>query len=217
LAYFGARVLHPSTILPAIRHAIPVRVLNSHRPSSLGTLIRSQAVNGEDCCVKSIAYKEGITVVTVQSTRMLLAHGFLARVFGIFERFEKSIDVVATSEVGISMTLDRDEHLDEIVSELRTFAEVRVERGKAVMCLVGEGMKRTKGIAGRAFSTLGRVGINIELISHGGSDINLTFVIDESEIESAVASLHAEFFPEPHGISRSLASGRLERTPVRIK
>ncbi|MBI4418933.1 MAG: lysine-sensitive aspartokinase 3 [Ignavibacteriales bacterium] len=194
LAYFGARVLHPSTILPAIKSNIPVRVLNSKKPASVGTLIQNNGTNGQNGVVKSITYKEGITVVTVQSTRMLLAHGFLARVFAIFERYKKSIDVVATSEVGISITVDRNDHIEAIASELQEFAEVRVEQGKAVVCVVGEGMKRTKGIAGRVFCTLGDADVNVELISHGGSDINLTFVIDESQIELAVEKLHSEFF-----------------------
>ncbi len=194
LAYFGAKVLHPSTILPAMKHNIPVRVLNSKRVCGSGTLIIAQSGQSSDCTVKSIAYKEGITLITVRSSRMLMAHGFLAKVFEVFEFYGKSIDVVATSEVGVSLTIDDASRLEEIVQALRVFAEVRFEKERAVLCVVGENMKYTKGIAGRVFQALGRAGVNIELISHGGSEINLTFVIREGEIESAVRSLHEEFF-----------------------
>lgn len=194
LAYFGAKVLHPSTILPAIEKNIPVRVLNSRRPEYEGTLITSHAGPSSDCIVKSVAYRKGITVITIQSTRMLMGYGFLARVFDIFARHQKSIDVVVTSEVSVSLTIDDATNLDPVVKELESFSTVRVDSKKAVLCVVGENMKYTKGIAGRIFNALGREGINIELISHGGSEINLTFVISESQIVSAVQALHAELF-----------------------
>lgn len=196
LAYFGAKVLHPATILPAIQKNIPVRVLNSRRPKGEGTLIAKQTHAQPECVVKSIAYKEGITVIGIQSTRMLMAHGFLARVFGVFERHNKSIDVVATSEVGISLTVDNTTQVEEILQELAQFAEVTVESSKAVFCVVGERMKSTKGIAARVFGALSQAEVNIELISQGGSEINLTFVVDESDIERTVRSLHREFFSE---------------------
>jgi aspartate kinase len=194
LAYFGAKVLHPSTILPAIRKNIPVRVLNSKRPHGDGTLITNTAITQEPCIVKSIAYKEHITSITVQSTRMLMAHGFLARLFEVFAKHHKSIDVIATSEVGVSLTIDNADNLESILAELRQFAEVRVEPNKAVVCVVGENMKPPRGIAARVFAALDRAGVNVELISHGGSEINLTFVIGESQIPAAVKCLHDEFF-----------------------
>ena len=194
LAYFGAKVLHPSTILPAIKKGIPVRVLNSKRRSNDGTLISEGSRTSSECLLKSIAYKEDITVVTIQSTRMLMNHGFLARVFDTFARHQKGVDVVATSEVGISLTIDNDTRIEPLVSELLKFADVRVEKNKAVVCVVGENLKYTKGIAARVFTALSDAGVNIELISHGGSEINLTFVIDESQIARAVKSLHGEFF-----------------------
>lgn len=213
LAYFGARVLHPATILPAVQKNIPVRVLNSRRPDGEGTLITQHAVLRPDCVVKSVAYKEGITVIGIQSTRMLMAHGFLARVFDVFERYKKSIDVVVTSEVGISLTVDDSSRLDEIVRDLSEFADVSVEKEKAVCCVVGERMKSTKGIAARVFRALAEAQVNIELISQGGSEINLTFVVDEANIAPAVRALHREFFPAeesgdlfeevaPHGAAR---------------
>jgi len=206
LAYFGAKVLHPSTILPAIQKNIPVRVLNSKRPEGRGTLITSFVVApsgaapaSSQCIVKSIAYKERITVIAVQSSRMLMAHGFLARLFEIFATHQKSIDVIATSEVGVSLTIDNADNLEAILAELREFAEVRVERDKAVFCVVGENMKSTRGVAARVFAALDRAGINVELISHGGSEINLTFVIGEAQIAAAVKCLHDEFFSNVEG------------------
>jgi aspartate kinase len=194
LAYFGAKVLHPSTILPAIRKNIPVWVLNSSRPESAGTLITHKSTQEPDSVVKSIAYKKGISVITVQSTRMLMSYGFLARVFEVFARHKKSVDVVATSEVGVSMTVDNRSLISQIVEELQQFADVQAHYDRAVVCVVGEGMKQTKGIAARVFTALGNAGVNVELISHGGSEINLTFVIREDEVLRAVEALHDEFF-----------------------
>lgn len=194
LAYFGAKVLHPSTILPAVQRNIPVRVLNSRRPDGEGTLITNTAPHYHGCIVKSIAYKKGITVINIESTRMLMAHGFLARVFEVFERFKKSVDVVVTSEVGVSLTVDNNEHLDAIVAEVARFADVKVEKNKVVFCVVGERMKLTKGVAARVFDALADAGVNIELISQGGSEINLTFVVDEHDVHRTVRSLHTQFF-----------------------
>ena len=194
LAYFGAKVLHPSTILPAMKKNIPVRVLNSKRPQIEGTLITAQSKWQSDLLVKSIAYKKNITVITIQSTRMLMAYGFLARVFEVFKQYQKSIDVVATSEVGVSLTIDEPSGIETIVKELQEFADVIVEKNKAVVCVVGEKMKSTPGIAGKIFMALGKAGVNVELISHGGSEINLTFVINESQTADAVKALHKELF-----------------------
>jgi aspartate kinase len=194
LAYFGAKVLHPSTILPAVQKDIPVKVLNSKRPESEGTLITREPRNGSQYAIKSIAYKEHIAAITVQSTRMLMAHGFLARLFEVFAEHKKSIDVIATSEVGVSLTVDDRSDLDPIVTEISKFAEVKVEYDRAVICIVGEKLKFTRGIAARVFAALDRAGVNVELISHGGSEINLTFVIHESQIAVAVKCLHDEFF-----------------------
>jgi aspartate kinase len=193
LAYFGAKVLHPSTILPAVRKNIPVRVLNSKSPDQEGTLIQNSNGNG-DCIVKSIAYKEGITVITIKSTEMLMSHTFLARLFEIFSRYKKLIDVIATAKVSVSLTIDDSSDLQKIVDELKEFAEVQVEYGKAVFCVVGENMKSYRGIAARIFNALDANDINVELISNGASHINLTFVINEDQINSAVRALHTELF-----------------------
>jgi len=194
LAYFGAKVLHPSTILPAVEKNIPVKVLNSKRPSGEGTLITREPKNGLSRVVKSIAYKEHITTISVQSTRMLMAHGFLARLFEVFATHKKSIDVIATSEVGVSLTIDDGRNLEAIINEIHEFAEVKVEHHRAVICIVGEKIKFTRGIAARVFAALDRAGVNVELISQGGSEINLTFVINETQIAVAVKCLHDEFF-----------------------
>ncbi len=196
LAYFGAKVLHPSTIFPAVRKNIPVRVLNSKSPDHEGTLIQRNSNGNGDCIVKSIAYKEGITVITIKSTEMLMSHTFLARLFEIFSRYKKSIDVIATAKVSVSLTIDDSSNLEKILDELREFAEVQVEYGKAVFCVVGENMKSYRGIAARIFGALDENGINVELISNGASHINLTFVVSEDQINSAVRALHTELFDE---------------------
>jgi aspartate kinase len=198
LAYFGARVLHPRTILPAVRENIPVRVLNSRRPEFPGTMI-VRDVPGEPRdhteVIKSIACKRGIVVINVGSSRMLMAHGFLARLFSIFADHEKSVDVVATSEVSVSLTVDNEDSLPEITEELELIGETRIARNKAIICVVGEGMKHTPGIAARIFGALARARVNIEMVSEGASEINLTLVVDEQEVNRAVRVLHDEFFP----------------------
>ncbi|MBI3940975.1 MAG: lysine-sensitive aspartokinase 3 [Acidobacteria bacterium] len=194
LAYFGAKVLHPSTLLPAVKKNIPVYVLNSRDPGGSGTRITAQCQSSRNP-IKSIAYKEGLVMINVSSTRMLMAHGFLRRLFEIFERHERPVDMVATSEVSVSLTLDSAENLDAIVEDLSQIGEVQVARNKAIICLVGENLKFTPGIAARAFSAIDTV--NIQMISQGASIINLGFVIDEDRISEAVNRLHDHFFSDP--------------------
>ena len=195
LAYFGARVLHPKTILPAIQQNIPVRVLNSRKPELKGTLILKAPSDAGKYYVKSIASKKGIAVINVSSSRMLLAHGFLARIFSIFAHYQKSVDVVSTSEVSISLTVDSTENLVEIHKELEQIGETCVEQEKAIICVVGEGMKHASGIAARVFGALAKANVNIEMVSEGASEINITLVIDERAADNAVRVLHKEFFP----------------------
>ncbi len=194
LAYFGAKVLHPATLAPAVERDITVKVLNSMNPDFPGTAIsRHRPVDPlREGQVKSIAYKEGLTVITVISDRMLMAHGFMAKVFSVFDAFETAVDLVATSEVTVSMTVDNTRHLDRIVQELQKFATVRVEDQKAIVCLVGDGLKRSKGFPGLVFGLLQDT--HIYLISQGASEINLSFVIDEGELEKVVTRLHDYFF-----------------------
>jgi aspartate kinase len=193
LAYFGAKVLHPSTLLPAMSRGIPVRVCNSRRPEVAGTAIVSSAPPSS-AVVKAIAFKRGIAVVNVTSDRMLMAHGFLSRLFAVFDRHETSVDMVATSEVSVSMTLDDTRRLDAIVADMRSLGEVSVERDAALICLVGENLKFTPGVASRIFSSIEQV--NVSMISHGASAINVSFIINGASVESAVRSLHREFFSE---------------------
>ena len=193
LAYFGAKVLHPSTLLPAMSREVPVRVCNSRRPEVAGTAIVSSAPPSS-AVVKAIAFKRGITVVNVTSDRMLMAHGFLSRLFAVCDRHETSVDMVATSEVSVSMTLDDTRRLDAIVADMRSLGEVSVERDAALICLVGENLKFTPGVASRIFSSIEQV--NVSMISHGASAINVSFIVDGASVESAVRSLHREFFGE---------------------
>ncbi len=194
LAYFGGRVLHPSTMLPAIEHGIPIRVLNSRRPDLQGTQIVREPVQ-TDGVVKSVAYKKQITLVDIYSTRMLLAHGFMAKIFEVFARHETAVDMVSTSEVSVSLTVDRPAKLPRILAELRRFAQAEAVSGKAIVCVVGEGIRYTPGIAAKVFQAL--EGIPIRMISLGASRVNVGFVVDESDLERTVRRLHAAFFPEP--------------------
>ena len=191
LAYFGAKVLHPATVLPAVEHNIPVRILNSRRPEFEGTRITSEPAPCSNP-VKSISSKRGVTVVNIHSTRMLMAHGFLRRIFEIFDRYGISVDMISTSEVSVSLTIDRIEQLGAISQELRQFAEVRVVDGLSIVCLVGENIRHTPGIAGRAFERIR--GTNIHMISQGASLLNLGLVVADEDLVDVVKALHEEFF-----------------------
>lgn len=193
LAYFGAKVLHPSTVLPAIEKNIPVRILNSRRPEVAGTRISGHSIPCRNI-VKSIACKQSITIVNIQSTRMLMAHGFLRRIFEVFSKFETAVDVVATSEVSVSLTIDDASRLNEIRGEIEEFAQVATDDGQAIVCLVGDGIRHTPGIAARIFRALN--GVNVRMISMGASLLNMTVVVGQSDLGEAVAMLHAEFFSD---------------------
>jgi aspartate kinase len=191
LAYFGAKVLHPATVVPAIEKNIPVLILNSRRPDVPGTRITAESVPCENT-VKSIACKRKITTVNIHSTRMLMAHGFLHRIFEIFDRNETPVDMVSTSEVSVSLTIDNTSRLDMILGELRQFSEVAVEHDSVIVCLVGENIRYTPGVARRVFNSLD--GINIRMISQGASLLNISFVVAETDLTRTVTLLHEEFF-----------------------
>jgi aspartate kinase len=193
LAYFGAKVLHPATVLPAIEKNIPVLILNSRRPEVDGTRITGHEVHCSNV-VKSIACKRKITLVNVHSTRMLMAHGFLHRIFEVFDRMETPVDMVSTSEVSVSLTIDNPRNLDAICAELRGFAEVTREKDQAIVCLVGENIRYTPGVAARVFDSLGDV--NVRMISQGASLLNLSIVVAEADLLKAVERLHGAFFAE---------------------
>jgi aspartate kinase len=194
LAYFGAKVLHPATVLPALERDIPVRILNSRRPEVEGTLLVADPPASRNA-VKSIACKRDITVVNVVSTRMLGAHGFLRRIFEVFDRHETAVDMLATSEVSVSLTIDTVDRLAAIEAELRGFSEVTVERGQAIVCLVGDAIGATPGVAGRAFQAVRE--LNIRMISQGASARNIGFVVAGEAVARAVELLHHEFFADP--------------------
>ena len=191
LAYFGAKVLHPATIKPAIERGIPVVILNTLNPGAAGTRITADApaTLGEP---RAIAAKQGITLLTIAQPRMLMAHGFLARVFAVFEKHRTSVDLIATSEVSVSLTVDDVSSLAPIRSELLALGEVEVRQQMAIVSVVGRGFTRRSGLAARIFSALADV--NVVMISFGASDVNVSFVVAEADAERAVKSLHRGFF-----------------------
>ncbi|HET9695559.1 MAG TPA: lysine-sensitive aspartokinase 3 [Terriglobales bacterium] len=194
LAYFGAKVLHPSTLLPAVQKNIPVLILNSRNPSNEGTVITARAPHCRNP-FKAIAAKKRITIIDIVATRMLGAHGFLKAIFDVFDRHRCPVDVVSTSEVSISLTVDSNEAIPAIASDLQKLGDVKYEGRKAIVCLVGENIRETPGIAGKVFSAVSD--INVRMISQGASEINLTFVIEEEEVPKAVRKLHDIFFADP--------------------
>jgi aspartate kinase len=193
LAYFGAKVLHPSTVLPAIERNIPVRILNSRRPEIDGTLITAQGPRTK-AAAKSIASKKNITVVNVKSTRMLMAHGFLRRIFEVFDRFETPVDMLATSEVSVSLTIDNAAKLEAICEELRLFSDVEVERDNAIVALVGDNIRWQPAVAHRMFRALDPV--NVRMISQGASLRNIGIVVAQADLRTATERLHTEFFTD---------------------
>jgi aspartate kinase len=191
LAYFGAKVLHPSTILPAVAKNIPVRILNSRRPANTGTLITASAQQ-PDGALTAIACKRNVTVIDITSTRMLMAHGFLRRLFEVFERFKTSVDVVTTSEVSVSVTLDDTRRLDDILDNLRNFAEAACEPKMAIICAVGENLRADPTMFARAVTALDR--LPLRLVSQAGSRRNVTFVLRDDDVPEAMTRLHDRFF-----------------------
>ena len=191
LAYFGAKVLHPATILPAVKKNIPVWVLNSHQPGNEGTRITAVAPRSSSP-LKSIAAKKHLTIVHMVSSRMLMSHGFLKAIFDIFDRYGCPVDMVSTSEVSVSVSIDATDQLPAIHDALSAIAEVTVEHDKALVCLVGEDIRGQKGIASRVFAAVRDV--NVHMISQGANGINLSFMIDDAEVSTAIRALHAEFF-----------------------
>jgi aspartate kinase len=191
LAYFGAKVLHPKTLHPAIERDIPVRICNSRAQEGGSTLVVGETKKSPQT-VKAIAHKTGVTTVQVTSTRMLGAYGFLRALFEIFDEHKTAVDVVTTSEVSVSLSLDDTTSLPAIVERLEKLGTVSVEEGRAILCVVGEGLRSTPGIAARIFSTISD--INVSLISQGASRINLTFAVEESRVCETVSRLHREFF-----------------------
>jgi aspartate kinase len=193
LAYFGAKVLHPKTIQPAIDKSIPVRVCNSHAPQDAGTLIVAESEAAPQT-IKAIAHKNGIVTVQVTSARMLGAYGFLRALFEVFDRHKTAVDVVTTSEVSVSLSIDDASTLPELITDLEQLGTVQIERDRTIVSVVGEGLRNTPGIAARVFSVISD--INVSMISVGASSVNLTFMVDDAHAAEAIMRLHRVCFEE---------------------
>jgi len=176
-----------------VRKNIPVLVLNSLNPTNEGTLIVGRAPRSNST-FKAIAAKKRITIVEVVAARMLGAHGFLKAIFDVFDKHHCSIDVVSTSEVSVSLTVDSNEAIPAIAADLEKIADVKYAGRNAIVCLVGENIRETPQIAARVFTALGE--INVRMISQGASEINITFVISEDDVPEAIRRLHKAFFTE---------------------
>ena len=194
LAYFGAKVLHPATILPAVRKNIPVLVLNSKNPANEGTRIISLAPHCRSP-FKSIAVKKKLSIIDVVASRMLMTHGYLKEIFSVFDKHQCAVDMVSTSEVSVSLTVDSNDKLPAVAADLSKLADVKYEGKKALICLVGEDIRGKSGMAAQVFGAVRH--INVRMISQGASEINMSFMIDEEDADEAVRSLHAAFFQDP--------------------
>jgi aspartate kinase len=194
LAYFGAKVLHPATILPAVKKNIPVLVLNSRNAGCEGTRIASLAPHC-DSPFKSIAVKKKLSIIDVVASRMLMTHGYMKEIFTIFDKHQCPVDMVSTSEVSVSLTVDSNDKLPAIAADLSKLADVKYEGRKALVCLVGEDIRGRNGMAAQVFNAIRH--INVRMISQGASEINMSFMIDEDDADEAVRSLHAAFFQSP--------------------
>jgi aspartate kinase len=194
LATFGARILHPATALPLVRAGIPIVILNSMHPQRSGTTIEPEAELDRvgDSPVRSISWKQGITVVNIRAPRMLGTYGFLRALFEVFERHETVVDVLASGEVSISLTIEDRSRLDPLVRDLAELGEVSIEEHRAIVAVVGIGLRHTPGLAGRVFNAVWPA--NVEIISQGASAINMTFVVRDEDGPDVVRRLHQEFF-----------------------
>jgi len=198
LAYFGAKVLHPKTIQPAIEKNIPVRVCNSHAPTDAGTMIVNES-QATPQTVKAIAHKSGISTVQITSARMLGAYGFLRALFEVFEKHQTAVDVVTTSEVSVSLSIDDASKLAEIKPELEQLGAVEIEEGRTIVSVIGEGLRNTPGIAARVFSAT--TDINVSMISVGASSVNLTFMVDDEHAAEVIRRLHRAYFEKTTSVA----------------
>ena len=195
LAYYGAKVVHPSTMIPAVRARIPVRVLNTWRPDHPGTVILDRAPRAPGI-VKSIASRSRLSLISVTSTRMLMQPGFMARLFEVFGRHEVVIDMVATSEVTVSLTTDTQKDLGPALEELRQFAGVEVEGRHAIVCVVGEGLRDSPGTVAAIFDALRDAGVRARMVTMAASNVNVSVLVPERSVAKAVKALHARFFED---------------------
>lgn len=189
LAYFGAKILHPSTIVPAQKHNVPVRLKNTMDEKAEGTLISNKGTEGT---FKAVAAKDNIIIVNIKSSRMLMAYGFLRKVFEVFEQHKTPIDMISTSEVAVSLTIDSTAHLDSIVAELKKFGTIDVEKNQTIICVVGHNIGGQKGILKKVFGALSEV--PVKMVSCGGSNNNISIVIEPSQKEKALIALNEGLF-----------------------
>jgi len=189
LAYFGAKILHPQSVFPAQKYKIPVRLLNTMEPSAAGTLISTESEKGK---IKSIAAKDGIIAIRIQSSRMLLAYGFLRRIFEIFERYKTPIDMITTSEVAVSLTIDFTDNLEQIMDELHDFGTVELDKDMSIVCVVGDFGAEKHGFAARVLDAMKH--IPIRMISYGGSNYNISLLVHTADKTEALRSLHNRIF-----------------------
>ncbi|MCO5936382.1 aspartate kinase [Mucilaginibacter sp. RB4R14] len=189
LAYFGAKILHPQSVFPAQKYKIPVRLLNTMDPQAAGTLITNTSEKDK---IKSIAAKDGITAIKIQSSRMLLAHGFLRRVFEVFERYRTSIDMITTSEVAVSLTIDDTTYLGEITAELGAYGSVDIDVNHSIICVVGDFAAEKHGYAARVLEAIKHV--PVRMISYGGSDHNMSVLVKTEDKVEVLRSLHSRLF-----------------------
>jgi aspartate kinase len=211
LAYFGAKVLHPATLLPAIHKNIPVYVLNSRNIKSKGTRITDHAPSSGDT-FRAITAKTGVSIVNVVASRGVMVHGFLRSVFEALDLHGSSVDIVAISEVSMSFTMESKRLPKTLIADLEKIAEVSCDDQQAIICLVGEDIHGVPGIAASVFSTIAEAGVNIRMISQGASELNISFVIQESDVPQAVRHLHARFFG---AASQPVADSNRSRAPRR--
>jgi aspartate kinase len=193
LAYFGAKVLHPKTILPAMKAGVPVQVLNTFNPTGSGTTIVSSFADRKEKShsVEALTFKKGVIAIHIYSPEFFDGSGLMAQIFEVFDEFDTSVDVVSTSVASVSITTDNDEHLEHIVEELKKLGEVEVERGKAIVCAVG-GSVNAAGVTGRMFNALSTENISVELISQAAGGVSITFVVNENDALLALKTLHKE-------------------------
>jgi aspartate kinase len=189
LAYFGAKILHPTCIQPAKFAGVPVRLLNTMDPSAPGTIINNEIQYGK---IKAVAAKENITCIQIQSSRMLLAHGFLRKVFEIFESYKTSIDMVSTSEVGVSVTIDNKSYLKDIIADLMKYGTVTVHEDMCIICVVGD--LSSKNVGFESLATQALKDIPVQMISYGGSNHNISFLVKEEDKKRALQSLSDTLF-----------------------
>lgn len=189
LAYFGAKILHPSTIVPAQKYGVPVRLKNTMDEKAFGTLISDKGTSGE---FKAIAAKDGIIAINIKSSRMLLAFGFLRQVFEVFERFKTSIDMISTSEVAVSVTIDDATHLESIRTELQKFGIIEVDKNQTIICIVGNKLAEKEGVLNDVFKSLADV--PVRMVSYGGSHNNISILVDTTQKEKSLRLLNHGLF-----------------------